>query len=119
MPLTKPGPLPPPIAGMPAGGPCIFFMMSAPGPFGSFFVAAPSSTFDLKLATGGGIPIEERAAAEVLAPLGVPAAPAGAGAYNPAFDVTPAHLIRGLITEHGVISPVTAEEIRRVLGASG
>ena len=46
-------------------------------------------------------------------------APAGASAYNPAFDVTPAHLIRGLITEHGVISPVTTEEIRRVLGASG
>jgi methylthioribose-1-phosphate isomerase len=81
-----------------------------------FFVAAPSSTFDLTLATGGGIPIEERAAAEVLAPLGVPAAPAGAGAYNPAFDVTPAHLIRGLITEHGVISPVTADGIRKVLG---
>jgi len=81
-----------------------------------FFVAAPSSTFDLTLATGAGIPIEERAAAEVLAPLGVPAAPAGARAYNPAFDVTPARLIRGLITEHGVISPVTAAEIRQVLG---
>lgn len=83
-----------------------------------FFVAAPSSTFDLTLATGAGIPIEERAAAEVLAPLGVPAAPAGAAAYNPAFDVTPARLIRGLITEHGVISPVTAAEIRRVLGGA-
>ncbi len=81
-----------------------------------FFVAAPSSTFDLTLATGAGIPIEERSAAEGLAPLGVPAAPAGAGAYNPAFDVTPARLIRGLITEHGVISPVNAAEIRRVLG---
>ncbi len=83
-----------------------------------FFVAAPSSTFDLTLATGAGIPIEERSAAEVLAPLGVPAAPAGAGAYNPAFDVTPARLIRGLITEHGVISPVNAAEIRRVLGGA-
>jgi len=81
-----------------------------------FFVAAPSSTFDLTLATGAGIPIEERAADEVLAPLGVPAAPAGARAYNPAFDVTPARLIRGLITEHGLISPVTAAEIRKVLG---
>ena len=81
-----------------------------------FFVAAPSSTFDLALATGAGIPIEERAADEVLAPLGVPAAPAGARAYNPAFDVTPARLIRGLITEHGLISPVTAAEIRKVLG---
>jgi methylthioribose-1-phosphate isomerase len=81
-----------------------------------FFVAAPSSTFDLTLTTGAGIPIEERAASEVLAPLGVRAAPAGAGAYNPAFDVTPARLIRGLITEHGIISPVNAAEIQRVLG---
>jgi methylthioribose-1-phosphate isomerase len=82
-----------------------------------FFVAAPSSTFDLSLARGDEIPIEERSAAEVLSPLGTAAAPEGARAFNPAFDVTPARLIRGIITEHGVISPVTVEEIRRVLGA--
>lgn len=81
-----------------------------------FFVAAPSSTFDLSLASGAEIPIEERAAAEVLRPLGAVAAPEGASAFNPAFDVTPARLIRGIITEHGVISPVTAEGIRRVVG---
>jgi methylthioribose-1-phosphate isomerase len=80
-----------------------------------FFVAAPSSTFDLALETGDDIPIEERAAAEVLAPLGMPAAPAGAKAFNPAFDVTPARLIRAIITEHGVIEPVTKARIAAVL----
>jgi methylthioribose-1-phosphate isomerase len=80
-----------------------------------FFVAAPSSTFDLSLDTGAEIPIEERAAAEVLRPLGAMAAPDNAAAFNPAFDVTPARLIRGIITEHGVISPVTREQIHAVL----
>jgi len=80
-----------------------------------FFVAAPSSTFDLALDSGAGIPIEERAAAEVLRPLGVPAAPTEARAYNPAFDVTPAELITAIVTERGVIRPVTAEGVRRVL----
>jgi len=80
-----------------------------------FFVAAPSSTFDLSLDTGAEIPIEERAAAEVLRPLGAVAAPEGATAFNPAFDVTPARLIRGIITENGVVSPVTRERIREVL----
>jgi methylthioribose-1-phosphate isomerase len=80
-----------------------------------FYVAAPSSTFDLTIEDGADIPIEERAADEVLVPLGVRAAPAGAKAFNPAFDVTPARLIRGIVTEHGVISPVTPETIRAVL----
>jgi methylthioribose-1-phosphate isomerase len=80
-----------------------------------FFVAAPSSTFDLSLDSGDGIPIEERAAAEVTRPLGAVAAPAAAAAYNPAFDVTPARLIRGIVTEHGVIEPVTRERIAAVL----
>jgi methylthioribose-1-phosphate isomerase len=81
-----------------------------------FYVAAPSSSFDLAIDSGAEIPIEERPAAEVLAPLGVPAAPSGAAAFNPAFDVTPAHLIRGIVTERGVISPVTRETIREMLG---
>lgn len=80
-----------------------------------FYVAAPSSTFDLSLDTGAGIPIEERSPAEVTHPLGVTAAPVGAMAYNPAFDVTPARLIKGIITEHGVIEPVTGDRIRAVL----
>jgi methylthioribose-1-phosphate isomerase len=83
-----------------------------------FFVAAPSSTFDLAIETGSDIPIEERSAAEVLAPLGVQAAPAGAAAFNPAFDVTPARLIRGIVTEGGVIAPVNRDTIRGVLGSS-
>jgi len=81
-----------------------------------FFVAAPSSSFDLTLVDGAGIPIEERSPAEVTAPWGQPLAPAGAAAYNPAFDVTPARLIRGIVTEHGVVSPVDAAGIARMLG---
>ena len=80
-----------------------------------FYVAAPSSTFDLALDDGADIPIEERAADEVLRPLGVQAAPAGARAYNPAFDVTPARLIRGIVTERGVIAPVTRENVLAML----
>ena len=81
-----------------------------------FYVAAPSSTFDLAIDSGAEIPIEERSADEVLAPLGVRAAPAGALAFNPAFDVTPARLIRGIITERGVITPVNRDTIRTTLG---
>jgi methylthioribose-1-phosphate isomerase len=81
-----------------------------------FYVAAPSSTFDLAIESGAEIPIEERSADEVLAPLGVRAAPTGAAAFNPAFDVTPARLIRGIITERGVITPVNRETIQKMLG---
>ena len=84
-----------------------------------FFVAAPSSTFDLDRATGDEIPIEERGAAEVLAPLGVQAAPAAARAFNPAFDVTPARLITAIITERGVIRPVNRETVRGLLCGPG
>jgi methylthioribose-1-phosphate isomerase len=80
-----------------------------------FLVAAPSSTFDLSLSSGDEIPIEERSQDEVKKPLGVQAAPEGAAAANPAFDVTPARLIRGIITEHGVIAPVTKETIADTL----
>jgi methylthioribose-1-phosphate isomerase len=83
-----------------------------------FFVAAPSSTFDLSLETGDDIPIEERAAAEVLRPLGVQAAPDGARAYNPAFDVTPARLITAIITEHGVIRPVSRDAVLKMVPAT-
>lgn len=70
-----------------------------------FYVAAPSSTFDLNLATGAGIPIEERAAAEITHSFGRQTVPAGVAVWNPAFDVTPAELITGIICERGVISP--------------
>jgi methylthioribose-1-phosphate isomerase len=81
-----------------------------------FYVAAPSSTFDLTLPTGDTIPIEERDPAEVTHGLGRQTAPEGVKVYNPAFDVTPAKLIAGIITEKGLIHPVTAEAIRATLG---
>ncbi|MFM8479545.1 MAG: S-methyl-5-thioribose-1-phosphate isomerase [Planctomycetaceae bacterium] len=68
-----------------------------------FAVAAPSSTLDLRLATGAGIPIEQRAGTEITEGFGLRTAPEGVGVYNPAFDVTPAELITYLITERGVI----------------
>lgn len=70
-----------------------------------FYVAAPLSTVDLKLASGQDIPIEERAAAEVTHVFGQRIAPEGIDVYNPAFDVTPARLINGIITEVGIIRP--------------
>lgn len=81
-----------------------------------FYVAAPSSTFDLTLPDGSGIPIEERPAEEITHGFGRQTVPAGVAVYNPAFDVTPASLIAGLITEKGVISPVNSERVRAVLG---
>jgi methylthioribose-1-phosphate isomerase len=80
-----------------------------------FYVAAPSSTFDLSLAAGDAIPIEQRAPQEVTHGFGKQTAPDGVKVYNPAFDVTPAELIAGIITEKGLIRPVTAETIRRTL----
>jgi methylthioribose-1-phosphate isomerase len=81
-----------------------------------FFVAAPSSTFDLTMLDGTEIPIEERAAEEITHPLGTQFAPVGCHVFNPAFDVTPADLITGIVTERGVISPVTEGNVRRMLG---
>ncbi len=89
-----------------------------------FYIAAPASTFDLDCPEGAAIPIEERSADEVLYAYGrtddgrmarVRLAPEGAKARNPAFDVTPAELIRGLITEHGIIDP-NIDAIRKTFG---
>jgi methylthioribose-1-phosphate isomerase len=80
-----------------------------------FYVAAPSSTFDLKLTSGDSIPIEQRSAREVTHGFGRQTAPDGIEVYNPAFDVTPARLIKAIVTELGVINPVNETEIRRVL----
>lgn len=77
-----------------------------------FYVAAPSSTFDFDLVNGSDIPIEQRDRGEVVAPYGQSVAPEGVNVYNPAFDVTPAELITALITERGVIQPVTEEAIQ-------
>jgi len=76
-----------------------------------FYVAAPTSTFDLSLASGAAIPIEQRPAEEITAPHGIRIAPDGVAVYNPAFDVTPARLIRGIVCERGVISPVTRDAV--------
>jgi methylthioribose-1-phosphate isomerase len=70
-----------------------------------FYVAAPSSTIDPKLASGEEIPIEERHSSEVTQGFGVRIAPPGTKVYSPAFDVTPAALITAIITERGVHSP--------------
>lgn len=81
-----------------------------------FYVAAPSSTFDLSIPNGERIPIEERDPREVTHGFGSSTAPAGIPVYNPAFDVTPARLIAGIITERGLVRPVDAESIKSLLG---
>jgi len=80
-----------------------------------FYVAAPSSTFDLTIPDGAAIPIEHRDAEEVRTIFGRLIAPADIPCYSPAFDVTPAGLVAGIITEKGLIAPVTADTIRKVL----
>jgi len=88
-----------------------------------FYVAAPLATFDPRVASGAEITIELRAPAEVRdlpipgAP-GTTVAPAGASAWNPAFDVTPAALISAFITERGVLRPPFERSIAAALGAS-
>jgi methylthioribose-1-phosphate isomerase len=83
-----------------------------------FYVAAPSSTFDLTLPNGDAIPIEQRDPREVTHGFGLATAPTGVDVYNPAFDVTPARLIAGIITEHGIIRPVDEQRIRETLVSS-
>jgi methylthioribose-1-phosphate isomerase len=80
-----------------------------------FYVAAPSSTFDLSLPSGETIPIEQRDPREVTHGFGRQTAPDGIAVYNPAFDVTPARLIAGIITEKGLIQPVDEARIRAVI----
>ncbi len=70
-----------------------------------FYIAAPLSTFDSELFDGKNIPIEERSSSEVVTIDGVATTVPGAKAYNPGFDVTPAELIAGIITEVGVLRP--------------
>jgi methylthioribose-1-phosphate isomerase len=81
-----------------------------------FYVAAPSSTFDMTLASGDEIPIEEREPEEITCGFGRQTAPANIGVYNPAFDVTPAEHITAIITERGLIQPVTRQEVEKVIG---
>ncbi len=97
-----------------------------------FVVVAPLTTVDPATANGAAIEIEQRPGHEVTeipvpagpqvlpeeAPAGVPVAPVGAQAYNPAFDVTPPELVTALVTERGVVSPVTAAGVAELCSAS-
>lgn len=89
-----------------------------------FIVVAPVTTVDLATERGADIVVEQRPATEVTEisspyqpgpgggrSVGVPVAPRGADAYNPAFDVTPPELVTAIVTERGVISPVTRETV--------
>jgi methylthioribose-1-phosphate isomerase len=80
-----------------------------------FYIVAPKSTFDLKITSGKQIPIEERKAEEVTCFAGVTTAPKEVKVYNPAFDVTPASLISGIVTEYGLIKNPTMKAIKSVL----
>jgi methylthioribose-1-phosphate isomerase len=82
-----------------------------------FYVAAPMSTFDLDCPDGSHIPIEERPAREVTHPTGESQiTPVGVQVYNFAFDVTPAELVAGIVTERGVLRPPYTEAIQRMFG---
>jgi len=81
-----------------------------------FVVAAPASTFDLSLQSGEAIPIEERDSREVTDWGNERTCPEGAKVFNPGFDVTPAALVDRILTDRGVIQPVSAETVRAVVG---
>lgn len=83
-----------------------------------FYVAAPTSTLDLSLASGDAIPIEERRPEEVTRIHGVPIAPAGVEVLNPAFDVTPAAYVTAIITERGVARPPYEMSLRALARAT-
>jgi methylthioribose-1-phosphate isomerase len=82
-----------------------------------FYVAAPATTFDLSVATGAEIPIEQRSADEITDGFGKPTAPGDVSVYNPAFDVTPAESIAAIITDRGVIAPVNKTSVKALLGS--
>ena len=81
-----------------------------------FYTVLPSSTIDLSLPDGSGIPVEERAPQEVRSLYGVQTAPERVEAWNPAFDVTPHELLTGVITEKGVVYPPFRENLTRLFG---
>ncbi|MFI0217837.1 S-methyl-5-thioribose-1-phosphate isomerase [Streptomyces lydicus] len=96
-----------------------------------FVVVAPTSTVDLDTEQGADIEVEQRPGQEVTefslpsqlgagapAGTGIPVAPLGAGAYNPAFDVTPPELVTAIVTEAGVVSPVTREALAELCSTS-
>jgi methylthioribose-1-phosphate isomerase len=80
-----------------------------------FYIAAPSSTFDLNIKSGAEIPIEQRSAEEVTTFAGTQTTPSGVDVYNPAFDVTDAREIAAIITEKGVIEKPDTKKIVKCL----
>ena len=81
-----------------------------------FYTALPSSTIDLSIEDGSGIPIEERPGVEVTHLAGVQTAPEQVQTCNPAFDVTPHQLLTGIITEKGVVYPPFKENLAKLFG---
>jgi methylthioribose-1-phosphate isomerase len=82
-----------------------------------FYVAAPISTFDMKLSSGDQIPIEQRPGSEVTHVFGVPVAPEGVRVENPAFDVTPFRYVTAIITERGVAYPPFEGSLGRLMNS--
>jgi methylthioribose-1-phosphate isomerase len=80
-----------------------------------FYIAAPSTTVDLRIKSGKQIPIEERSSTEVTHVGGRSIAPKGAKARHPAFDVTPRSLITAIITEKGVVKPARGSVLKKIL----
>jgi methylthioribose-1-phosphate isomerase len=83
-----------------------------------FYVVAPLSTFDLRISSGKDIPIEERPAGEVTGYRGIRWAPHGVSVRNPAFDVTPAGLVTGIVCEKGVVLNPSRERIQALISTS-
>jgi methylthioribose-1-phosphate isomerase len=84
-----------------------------------FYVAAPFSTVDLDTPSGESVVIEDRDPREVTEPLGVPFAPEGTPAFNPAFDVTPAELVTAIVTDRGVVRPPFLSNLERLSRTAG
>jgi methylthioribose-1-phosphate isomerase len=82
-----------------------------------FYVAAPVSTIDPDIPDGDHIPIEERSRQEVVEINGFPICPDGVNVINPAFDVTPAKYITGIITEKGILKPDYTESISKLFAS--
>ena len=80
-----------------------------------FYVAAPSSTVDFETESGVDIPIEERPSEEVTAFFGSPCAPEGIKTFNPAFDVTPHHLVEAIVTEKGIVRAPYLQNLKKNL----
>ena len=83
-----------------------------------FYVAAPLSTIDLNTPDGDAIPIEQRNAREMTHVGSIQIAPEGASVWNPAFDVTPHHLVSGIITERGIVRAPYSESLKALFASA-